>query len=209
MFASNQPHIGSWKPGDEIVVFQLSQRLVSEIRDELSSGANCHLIPADIISDAVLEGLGHFVRDKFQKPEKLGDLLVESVGYIATRHLLQVHVSDRMSNKPTNALSADELRKVRRYVAENLQQGFSAREMASALKLGPALFAEKLKVSTGLSPWRYVQDYRIDAAKVQLHHKQKPISQVAEELGFADQSHFTNSFREATGLTPKAYRSKL
>ena len=33
-----------------------------------------------------------------------------------------------------------------------------------------------------------------------------PIAEVGAEVGYASQSHFTKIFREATGMTPKAFR---
>jgi AraC-like DNA-binding protein len=34
-----------------------------------------------------------------------------------------------------------------------------------------------------------------------------PFSEIALETGFSDQSHFTNTFRQNTGLTPRQYAS--
>ncbi len=36
-----------------------------------------------------------------------------------------------------------------------------------------------------------------------------PLAAVAHELGYADQAHLTNDFRDAVGLTPGAYLASL
>jgi AraC family transcriptional regulator len=35
---------------------------------------------------------------------------------------------------------------------------------------------------------------------------QLPIIEIAEQVGFSNQSHFTAQFRKLTGATPKQYR---
>ena len=50
-------------------------------------------------------------------------------------------------------------------------------------------------------------ELRIKEAKTLLRGANSPIAEVAAQLGFTDQSHFTNAFRNATGMTPGAYRN--
>ena len=46
-------------------------------------------------------------------------------------------------------------------------------------------------------------------ARHQLSERHRPLSQIAAEAGFADQSHFTRTFKRFTGLTPRQYRTFL
>jgi AraC family transcriptional regulator len=47
---------------------------------------------------------------------------------------------------------------------------------------------------------------RLEAAKQLLASSPLPIAQIAMELGFSDQSHFTNAFKRRIGVTPRSYR---
>ncbi|MFN8377007.1 MAG: helix-turn-helix domain-containing protein [Anaerolineae bacterium] len=49
---------------------------------------------------------------------------------------------------------------------------------------------------------------RIARARHLLRQTELPLHQIALDSGFATQSHFTQVFRRATGLTPKAYRQR-
>lgn len=61
----------------------------------------------------------------------------------------------------------------------------------------------------GTSPYRYLQQRRVDLAKLLLREGAN-IADAAHGAGFADQSHFGRTFRKAVGLTPKAWlRSDL
>lgn len=56
----------------------------------------------------------------------------------------------------------------------------------------------------GHPPHKYLLIKRIREGK-RLLHKGVPLAEVAAELGFVDQSHFTRSFKNFIGLTPKKY----
>jgi AraC-like DNA-binding protein len=58
---------------------------------------------------------------------------------------------------------------------------------------------------TGVTPHRYQLHLRVGHAKTLLRGGAE-IVYVAHTLGFYDQSHFTNVFRELTGLTPRQYQ---
>lgn len=57
---------------------------------------------------------------------------------------------------------------------------------------------------TGLTPWQYQVNLRLDHAR-QLLQRGEPASQVADACGFVDQSHFTRIFRTVVGVTPAVY----
>lgn len=68
-------------------------------------------------------------------------------------------------------------------------------------------FAHCFKASLGISPYRYVRRYRLQAATRLLTSSPLPIAEIALSLGFSSQSHFTQAFREHTGMTSGAARS--
>jgi Helix-turn-helix domain/AraC-like ligand binding domain len=57
----------------------------------------------------------------------------------------------------------------------------------------------------GLSPSRYLRNLRCVSAKT-LMREGMAIAQVAQELGFSDQAHFTREFKKIHGITPGRYR---
>lgn len=59
----------------------------------------------------------------------------------------------------------------------------------------------------GLSPHAYQTQLRIDLAK-RLMREGEPLADVAQAAGYADQSHFTNAFKQVTGATPRQYQAR-
>lgn len=64
------------------------------------------------------------------------------------------------------------------------------------------------RASTGLPPYAFLEQIRIDRA-VGLLRAGVPISKVAELTGFSDQSHLTRFFKRITGVPPGRYRRSV
>ncbi len=79
--------------------------------------------------------------------------------------------------------------------------------ISQAVGVHPSHLAKTFRKHFSCSVGEYVRRLRIDSARDALVHSDATIAQVAARAGFYDQSHFTNSFRRHTGLTPQAYRS--
>lgn len=60
-----------------------------------------------------------------------------------------------------------------------------------------------------MSPGKYVERTRIDAARRLLEHTEDGLSAVARRCGFGTVETFHRSFRRLVGLTPNDYRSRF
>jgi AraC-like DNA-binding protein len=66
------------------------------------------------------------------------------------------------------------------------------------------IFSRMFARHMGLPPHAYRKQKRIRKAKQMLIDR-VPISRVAVETGFADQSHLTRHFKQVVGVTPGQY----
>jgi AraC family transcriptional regulator len=55
----------------------------------------------------------------------------------------------------------------------------------------------------------YVRRRRVERARIEVAKGDRPLSMIALEAGFADQSHFTRVFRQAFGETPARYAKAM
>jgi AraC family transcriptional regulator len=72
-----------------------------------------------------------------------------------------------------------------------------------------ACFSRSFKLATGDGPQRYVIQRRIERAKSLLRQTGLPVALIAQESGFADQSHLTQMFRRKVGVTPGRFRAAM
>jgi len=80
-----------------------------------------------------------------------------------------------------------------------------SRELESITGLSRYDLARQFRAMVGTSPHRYLLMRRLDFARRRLHEGR--LADVACDAGFADQAHFTRTFKAAFGLTPARYRA--
>ena len=66
--------------------------------------------------------------------------------------------------------------------------------------------ARQFRLMLGTSPHRYLLGRRLELARQRMRGD-RSLADVAYEAGFADQAHFTRTFKAAFGLTPARYRA--
>ena len=72
----------------------------------------------------------------------------------------------------------------------------------------PEYLARMYKKKTGVSLKDYINDYRIQQAKLLLQQSDKQVGEVAADVGFSNLSYFSTLFKKSTGLTPVEYRRR-
>lgn len=78
-------------------------------------------------------------------------------------------------------------------------------QLAQAAHMAPRTLARTFLKATGLTPHAYQLDLRVHAAR-KLLSAGGASAQVAQELGFYDQSHFQSTFKQRVAATPKLYQ---
>ena len=82
-------------------------------------------------------------------------------------------------------------------------------ELSGEAGVHPVHLSRVFRKCMGEGIGEYVHRLRVRAACEQILEPEISIAEVSLALGFADQSHFTRSFRRVTGMTPAAFRSQV
>jgi AraC-like DNA-binding protein len=112
------------------------------------------------------------------------------------------------TNKMLGGLAPGALRRVREYIDQHLTENPKADTLARIAKLSLGHFSRAFKQSTGDSPHQYIICKRVAAAKELLVQTSRALADIALDVGFADQSHFSRTYAAVTGETPSACRRR-
>ena len=112
--------------------------------------------------------------------------------------------------RPTalGGLAPGALRRVLEHIDYRLTQNLRTELLAEVAGLSSGHFNRAFKQSLGVSPHRYIIQKRVAAAIELLRETTRDLADIALEVGFADQSHFSRTFAAVTGETPRACRRR-
>lgn len=175
------------------------------LQDANYDPACLEFIPRVGHADPLVHAIGQAVLGELQTGGLLGALYLESLFRTLAIHLLRNHAVFGQKPKPlTGKLPQEALRRVRDYIHDHLSQEITLEALAAVVHLSPYHFARKFKEATGLPPYQYVLHCRVEQAKTLLVAGKQSISEVAQAVGFASQSHLTRHIKQALGVTPGA-----
>lgn len=91
---------------------------------------------------------------------------------------------------------------------KNFREWREVKQYAAQLHITPKYLTEAVKKTTSKTPRDLINDILLLEAKVLLGSTDKTITEIAHELQFEDQAHFSRFIRQHTGDTPSAFRKK-
>jgi AraC family transcriptional regulator len=85
-------------------------------------------------------------------------------------------------------------------------ESLSVDELAASVGIHPHHLTRAFREQYGCTLGEYLRKLRIEHAQRQLTTSDAPLAKIAVEAGFADQSHFSKTFKRETGMTPTEFR---
>jgi RpiB/LacA/LacB family sugar-phosphate isomerase len=127
-----------------------------------------------------------------------GDLAQEIVAAYLSAPLAPIEI--------VGGLPPRRLHRVLSHIRENINSDLSVAKLAHTIRMSQFYFSKLFKISTGTTPHQYIMRQRVERAQELLSESLMPLAEVATQVGFETQSHFTSVFRRLVGATPKSYR---
>lgn len=132
--------------------------------------------------------------------------LIENRERLRSRFTGQQHIEENISK--IEMKSADEIlmQRILKIINENLSNpDLSVEMLAANIGMSRVHMHRKLKELSSQSTRDFIKAIRLKQAATLLASKKMTIAEVAYATGFSNPSHFSNSFREFYGMSPKEY----
>lgn len=195
------------------VQFYLPVSFVSSIAEEAVEidGAGVTLDPVTGITDPKLlrvlyQALLSSNSNVMPTAEEINDWSFE-VSLILLR--AYSNLKRRFSNLTKERLTKDKFRKAQEFIEDHLDGPLTMAELSREIGMSHFHFIRAFKGQTGISPYQYVISRRVNKACRLLECTDKPLSEIAYDMGFSSQSHMTSTFTRTIGVSPQLYREKV
>lgn len=130
--------------------------------------------------------------------------LVNTLIIVVARNIVkyqQLEVSEHTEERAMDILH---------YIQSNIYEPekLRAENLGRTFNISAAYLSRYFKQHTGETMQQYITGYKTRLICHRLQHSEKRISEIADEFGFTDESHFNKFFKSQLAQTPKEYRKK-
>ena len=112
----------------------------------------------------------------------------------------------RISYSADRRKSVDLFKRVINFIEAHISEELSLKRIAGEVCLSPSRLIHRMRGDYNTTVSSCVTELRMKKAKKLLRETEIPISAIAQDVGYRDQSYFTRVFRKSVGCTPKYYR---
>ncbi len=201
-----------WFDTSDVIVITLDPDKVQRFaQSELGLLLDVHqLQDLPLFSDPDLCAAGVMLRDSLQDEGLSSVVMFEALSRVFLVKLLQRYGQWRAEDVALSArFTSRHYHMVLAYVREHLSETITVDELAAQVGMSPSHFARVFKETVGATPMQYVMSFRIEQATGMMRETAHPLGEIALACGFADQAHFSRSFKQVTGQAPRAFRASL
>ncbi|MCP4753289.1 MAG: helix-turn-helix transcriptional regulator, partial [Proteobacteria bacterium] len=91
------------------------------------------------------------------------------------------------------------------YIKDNIEKKLTVQEVSKVAAMSRSRFFNAFREEMGLTFSKYLNTIRIEKAKELMNSRNTTLTEIAMQLNFHDQSHFSRTFKKFTGKTPGGY----
>lgn len=120
-----------------------------------------------------------------------------------------LQVSEMLPNGRERLFFLQKIHRSLHFIEENLESKVSVEKLGEISGVSAHRFGVIFRDVMGTPPHQYILRRRIDKAMEMLSSSETLVVDIAGQLGFHDQPHFTRLFKSSTGVSPTFYRKNF
>jgi signal transduction histidine kinase/DNA-binding LacI/PurR family transcriptional regulator/AraC-like DNA-binding protein len=172
----------------------------TEVLDRMRADPRLRQVPVVILSSKVLS-----LQD-VKRLERYAQVTFQSKGVLSQAETIAALNRALFGTDTLPQHTSGLVKRAVAYLHQNYTRPISRWEIAEAIGVSEDYLSRVFSRELGLSPWDYLNRYRVSQAKELLRNTDESIRAIAWQAGFKDQAYFSRVFRKLTGLSPQAFR---
>ena len=201
---NEEPHQSRWTTPISFVSVMLPPGAVADACRGLGQAYDAmDFVSRFSVDDPMLEQLLRQLAREL-RAATVEDLYTEHLLQMVAAHLVRYYAAGSPpSSAPSGGLPAARLRRVRAYIDAHLGDEITVADLAAVACYSKHHFSRVFKQSTGRSPYAYVIERRMQAARRQLEARpDASVAAIGREVGYPAPSHFSRQFKAHHGCAP-------
>ena len=202
-----------WEPNgpDQALVVGVDPDLLAATAADLGlNGDRLEIVNRFQVRDPQIEHICWALKAEMEAGYPMGRTFLNSLSdalaiALVRRHSCFAPVPFSMHTRMTG----HRLRQAVSYIEDNLKQELSLSDIAGAAGISVSHLKTTFRQFTGVPVHRYVIQRRVQRAAILLGEGKLSITRVAQEAGFAHQSHLAKHMRRILGFSPKQVRASI
>jgi AraC family transcriptional regulator len=193
--APGHPHSNRFKSGARCLVIEIAPPILARLKETAKT-----LDKPGEVHGPVASWLAERLYEEFQRPQEAGGLALEGI-------LLELMAETaRRAGMGAAKVAPEWLKGARRHLEANCLRAVSLAEIARVSGMHRVHVSREFRKHFGTTIGEFLRALRIQHARQLLTGTSQTLTDIALDCGFADQSHFSATFRKLTGLTPAVFR---
>jgi AraC family transcriptional regulator len=217
---ANVPHCARWEEPVNFTLLLLERDFLARAAYEFKHPDRVELLPTFARPDPVIYQIGlalktelerSFVPDceDFSQERPYQKMYLDTAASFLATHLIEYYsVTGSSTDRRANTLSDRDLQRLDDYIDNYLNRDLSLAALANSLNMSHSYFRRLFKQTTGISPYKYLLDRRLNKAAQMLTNTNLEVAEIADLIGFSSHRNFSRSFHQLFSISPSQYRQK-
>ncbi|MEW6404038.1 MAG: substrate-binding domain-containing protein [Chloroflexota bacterium] len=172
----------------------------ADVLDQMRSNPKLRQVPVIVLSNKILS------LEDVKRIEKHMHVTLQSKGIWSDEETIAALNRAVFNSETLPAHTGALVKQAVAYFHQNYMRPISRWEIAEAVGVSEDYLTRVFNRELNISPWDYLNRYRILHAKNLLLNTADNIGAIARQVGFKDQAYFSRVFHKITGLSPQAFR---
>jgi len=164
------------------------------------------LVPSERESDPVISNIAGVLSRELMGGQPGAQVYAESLAQILAVHLLRNYAKARpVADLPQVRAPSRPVALAMQYIQANFAEDIGLADIAGAARVSSYHLSRLFKQVTGMTPHQYLIEVRVNNARALLSAGagKGSLADIADAVGFADQSHLTRHVKRLLGVTPR------